>query len=76
MITTASPHNHDLLRRLGADAVFDYHDPEVTQKIKTWVKEKGYENGIERAFDTISEYGPLNHPYDPRGRNFNATPHL
>lgn len=56
VITTASPRNHELLKSLGADAVFDYKDPDVSQKIKDWVKENGYE-GIEKAYDTISEYG-------------------
>ncbi len=34
-VTTASPRNFALVRALGADAVFDYRDPEVVAKIKT-----------------------------------------
>lgn len=60
VITTGSPHNHDLLRSLGADAVFDYRDPDAVGKIKNWVNEHGYENGIEKAVDAISSYGALN----------------
>ena len=34
MYTTASSHHHESLKKLGADEVFDYKDPEVAQKIK------------------------------------------
>ncbi|EIN05801.1 alcohol dehydrogenase [Punctularia strigosozonata HHB-11173 SS5] len=34
VVATASPANFDLLTSLGADAVFDYNDPDVSQKIK------------------------------------------
>ncbi|KAL2159530.1 hypothetical protein VTH06DRAFT_2535 [Thermothelomyces fergusii] len=34
--TTASPHNFDYLKSLGADGVFDYHSPTVVQDIKAW----------------------------------------
>lgn len=37
--------------------MFDYKDPDVSQKIKKWVEEKGYKGGVQKAFDTISEYG-------------------
>ncbi|CAH0226740.1 Zinc-type alcohol dehydrogenase-like protein SA1988 [Microbacterium oxydans] len=33
VITTASASNHDRMRRLGADAVFDYHDPNAVDQI-------------------------------------------
>nr|WP_246311829.1 zinc-binding alcohol dehydrogenase family protein [Leifsonia naganoensis] len=33
VITTASARNHDLMLRLGAEAVFDYHDPRVADQI-------------------------------------------
>lgn len=33
VITTASPHNADYLRTLGADQVFDYRSPTVTEDI-------------------------------------------
>jgi len=54
VVTTASPHNHALLKRLGADAVFDYRDPDVSKKISKWGEEYG---GIGAALDTISEQG-------------------
>lgn len=34
VITTSSPKNFDLVKTLGAHAVFDYRDPEVSAKIK------------------------------------------
>ncbi|KAL2169181.1 hypothetical protein VTG60DRAFT_6345 [Thermothelomyces hinnuleus] len=34
--TTASPHNFDYLKSLGADGVFDYHSPTVVDDIKAW----------------------------------------
>lgn len=33
VVTTASPKNHDRMRRLGADAVFDYRDPDAAARI-------------------------------------------
>ncbi|KAJ4001210.1 dehydrogenase [Lentinula boryana] len=36
VITTASPQNHKLLKKLGADVVFDYRDPEVVAKIRAF----------------------------------------
>lgn len=57
VIATASPHNFALLRELGANAVFDYRDADVSAKIKKWVESKGIEAGIEKAFDCFSEGG-------------------
>lgn len=57
MISTASPHNHELVKSRGADVVFDYKDPEVSEKIRKWAEEKGYEGGVQRALDNISEHG-------------------
>ncbi|EIW55702.1 oxidoreductase [Trametes versicolor FP-101664 SS1] len=34
VVTTSSPRNFDLLKSLGAAAVFDYHDPAVVDKVK------------------------------------------
>ncbi|KZP24625.1 NAD(P)-binding protein [Athelia psychrophila] len=50
--TTASEHHHAALTRLGADAVFDYRDPEVVQKIRT-----ASSGAIRVALDGISEFG-------------------
>ncbi len=33
VITTASARNHDRMRRLGAESVFDYHDPDVVDQV-------------------------------------------
>ena len=52
VVTTASPRNFDLVRSLGADAVFDYKDPEVVSKIKAATNDS-----ISYAFDAISEAG-------------------
>lgn len=51
VIATASPHNFDLLKSLGADQVFDYKDPEVGDKIR-----KATNDNLRLVFDTISEY--------------------
>jgi len=50
VVTVASPKNHELCKSLGADAVFDYKDPEVVAKIK---EKTG--NSLHHAFDTISQ---------------------
>ena len=49
VIATASPHNHALVKELGADAVFDYNDPSCAEKIKEYTKDK-----LHYAFDTIA----------------------
>lgn len=33
VVTTASAKNHERMRRLGAEAVFDYHDPDAANRI-------------------------------------------
>ncbi|KAJ5464825.1 uncharacterized protein N7458_000511 [Penicillium daleae] len=38
VLTTCSPHNFDLVRALGADAVFDYKDPESAAQIRKQTK--------------------------------------
>jgi NADPH:quinone reductase-like Zn-dependent oxidoreductase len=35
-VATASPHSHEMLRALGAEAVFDYRDGEAGAKIRAW----------------------------------------
>ncbi|RCK58898.1 hypothetical protein Cantr_07825 [Candida viswanathii] len=47
VVTTASPKNHEYLKELGADYVFDYNDPEVVSKIQKVGK-------IKFALDIIS----------------------
>ncbi|OAP57186.1 hypothetical protein AYL99_07924 [Fonsecaea erecta] len=48
-ITTCSPRNFDLVKSLGAVAVFDYNDPECATKIKEYTK-----NDLKYIWDTIS----------------------
>ncbi|KAF1970071.1 oxidoreductase-like protein [Bimuria novae-zelandiae CBS 107.79] len=52
VIATASPHNFELVKFLGADQVFDYKDPECGAKIREATKDS-----LKLAFDTISEKG-------------------
>ncbi|USP81331.1 hypothetical protein yc1106_08605 [Curvularia clavata] len=49
VVTTASPHSFDLVKKYGADQVYDYHKPMVAQEIA-----KAYPN-ITRAVDCFSE---------------------
>jgi hypothetical protein len=58
IVTTSSPRNFDLVRSLGASAVFDYKDPSVPEKIKTWVKDQGI-GPLRKGLDNISENGSL-----------------
>lgn len=49
MISTASKHNFELVKSLGAEAAFDYKDPDVTDQIKK------YTNGnLKYIWDTIA----------------------
>ncbi|ATY60948.1 zinc binding protein [Cordyceps militaris] len=51
VVATASPHNFDLVRRYGADAVFDYKSPTAAADIRA-----AYPS-LKQAFDGISENG-------------------
>jgi NADPH:quinone reductase-like Zn-dependent oxidoreductase len=50
VIATSSAHNFDLLRKLGADQVFDYKDADVGAKIRKATNDK-----LKLAFDCIAE---------------------
>ncbi|RDX46877.1 GroES-like protein [Lentinus brumalis] len=50
VVSTASPRNHELVKSLGADTVFDYRDPEVVSKIK-----QATGDAVKHVLDTISE---------------------
>ncbi|KND88388.1 Protein TOXD [Tolypocladium ophioglossoides CBS 100239] len=49
VVTTCSSHNFDQVTALGADAVFDYKDPECAKKIREYTNNK-----LTLAWDTIS----------------------
>ncbi|OJJ42535.1 hypothetical protein ASPZODRAFT_137171 [Penicilliopsis zonata CBS 506.65] len=49
VLTTCSPHNFDLMKSLGADAVFDYRDPNAAAAIREYTN-----NQLKLVFDTIS----------------------
>lgn len=47
VITTCSPHNFETVKNLGADQVYDRHDPELVEKLKKHLP-------IDFWYDTIS----------------------
>ncbi|KAK8032551.1 hypothetical protein PG990_002285 [Apiospora arundinis] len=49
VVTTASLANFDLVESRGADAVFDYHDPQCAHKIKEYTK-----GSLRHALDCVS----------------------
>ncbi|RDW72675.1 zinc-binding alcohol dehydrogenase family protein [Aspergillus mulundensis] len=49
VLTTCSPHNFDLVKKLGADEVYDYRDPGAAAKIREATGDK-----LRLVFDTIS----------------------
>jgi NADPH:quinone reductase-like Zn-dependent oxidoreductase len=46
---TCSPHNFELVKSLGADAAFDYSQPDVGKKIREY-----FQDNLVHAFDTIT----------------------
>ncbi|KAF7587032.1 hypothetical protein BBP40_007828 [Aspergillus hancockii] len=49
VLTTCSPQNFDLVKELGADAVFDYRDPNSAAEIRKYTN-----NNLKLVLDTIS----------------------
>jgi len=49
VITTASARNHAMLKKLGADACFDYNEPSAAASIREYTN-----NDLRYAFDTIT----------------------
>ncbi|PYI26065.1 GroES-like protein [Aspergillus indologenus CBS 114.80] len=49
VLTTCSPHNFDLVKQLGADAAFDYKDPNTPAEIRRYT-----DNKLRLVLDTIS----------------------
>ncbi|KAF5369284.1 hypothetical protein D9758_002618 [Tetrapyrgos nigripes] len=64
VITTASSKNHDLLKSLGADAVFDYREQDVSLKIREFT-----ENKLAYAIDCVSEGDTPKHVGDSLGED-------
>ncbi|KAF4947312.1 hypothetical protein FSARC_14007 [Fusarium sarcochroum] len=52
ILTTASPHNHDALKKLGATEAFDYKSPTVVEDIHASVKSTG--KSLKTVFDAVS----------------------
>ncbi|KAL1853868.1 hypothetical protein Plec18170_005260 [Paecilomyces lecythidis] len=52
ILTTCSPYNFDLVKRLGAEAAFDYNDPNVADTIRQYTN-----NALKLVLDTISLEG-------------------
>lgn len=50
VITTASTHNHPLLKALGAEEAFDYKDPGCAKKIRDYTKDD-----LRKCLDCIAE---------------------
>ncbi|KAF4337759.1 hypothetical protein FBEOM_8356 [Fusarium beomiforme] len=51
IITTASPQNHEALKKLGANAVFDYRSATVVDDIRAYLKTSG--KSLKTVFDTV-----------------------
>jgi hypothetical protein len=51
IITTASPQNHETLKKLGADEVFNYRSATVVQDIRTYLEKSG--KSLKTVFDTV-----------------------
>jgi NADPH:quinone reductase-like Zn-dependent oxidoreductase len=50
VVATASSSNHNLLKSFGAEAVFDYKDPSVVDKIRAHVND-----ALELSADCVSQ---------------------
>ena len=56
--TTCSARNFEVVKALGASAVFDYKHPNTPEKIKAWVKEQGI-GPLRKGLDCVSEKSSL-----------------
>jgi D-arabinose 1-dehydrogenase-like Zn-dependent alcohol dehydrogenase len=52
IITTASAHQHEALKKLGADHCFDYHEAAVVESIRSVVKDA--KKPLRTVYDTVS----------------------
>lgn len=55
VFATASKHNHKLVKKLGADVVFDYKDSKLTDKIRTMLGSQGF----DAVIDTIGDQSTI-----------------
>ncbi|OQE43489.1 hypothetical protein PENCOP_c003G04133 [Penicillium coprophilum] len=55
ILTTASSHNHEVLKKLGATHCFDYRDADVLDQIRDVAHQSG--TTLKLAFDTIGYAG-------------------
>jgi NADPH:quinone reductase-like Zn-dependent oxidoreductase len=62
-IATSSPANFDLVRKNGAEEVFDYRAPDVAERIKAYTK-----NTLRYVLDIITEVKSMKHCYAAIGR--------
>jgi NADPH:quinone reductase-like Zn-dependent oxidoreductase len=56
VVSVASKRNWDLVKSLGADAVFDYNDPNIISLVQKWARDLGA-GPLTKGLDTISEHG-------------------
>ncbi|KAJ5630744.1 zinc-binding dehydrogenase family oxidoreductase [Penicillium longicatenatum] len=62
-IATCSPHNYDLVKSYGADAVFDYRAPDCAASIRAYTR-----NGLKHALDCITSADSMAICYASIGR--------
>nr|A0A2Z5XAK4.1 RecName: Full=Trans-enoyl reductase phm4; Short=ER phm4; AltName: Full=Phomasetin biosynthesis cluster protein 4 [Pyrenochaetopsis sp.]BBC43187.1 trans-enoyl reductase [Pyrenochaetopsis sp.] len=62
-IATCSPHSNELVKTFGAEATFDYNDPECAAKIRAFTK-----NGLRYALDCITNRSSMQICYGSLGR--------
>ncbi|CAG8395817.1 unnamed protein product [Penicillium salamii] len=55
ILTTASPHNHEALKELGATHCFNYRDTDIVDQIRNFTRDAGIK--LDLAFDTIGYAG-------------------
>lgn len=55
ILTTASPHNHEALKNLGATNCFNYRDADVIEQIREVTRQSG--SKLQLAFDTVGYAG-------------------
>nr|A0A089FS99.1 RecName: Full=Trans-enoyl reductase prlC; AltName: Full=Pyrrolocin biosynthesis protein C [fungal sp. NRRL 50135]AIP87505.1 pyrrolocin enoylreductase [fungal sp. NRRL 50135] len=62
-VVTCSPHSYDLIKSYGAEAAFDYHDPDCAAQIRAQTK-----NGLRFALDCITNTQSMQICYAALGR--------